>query len=773
MDMNMVSGIVPSLAVTNNNDSECGIGAVVSWAGRLWYITYPPHRYEGSSDKLYSLDAEGNVTVYAGSVGGTHANRMIHRESEQLIIGPYFISSTGSVRSVSPKVMQGRLTGVARHLEDPINKVYFYTMEQGLYEVNVHTLEVRELHRDLNGVNRNAPALLPGKHGKGAYSGQGRFVVSNNGVGGVLAEWVGKSDPADSKSWRIIDRNKYTDITSIGGIFGAPEQNSSLWAMGWDQKSALLNVCDGGVWKRYRLPKTSGTYEADHGWYTEWPRIRDIGADGLLMDLQGMFYQFPPNFSPGMSAGIVPLTTHLKMVVDFTEWMDGIVMACNDASLFDNRLLGRPQSNLWFTDREQLQQLGWPAGWGGPWVKDRVAADEPSEPYLFGPFDQKVIHLSHSEQESVLFTLELDVEGKGKWTKYAELSVPGNGYVQHIIPEQIKAEWIRAKTNRTVQETTVYLHYGTSRKERDDSMFHGLPRTTDNGDRYGGMIRPSQATDLKLQYISIKMDSQGNELQRGYYEIGEDMKLRRADEPENMQQLLTDLTPQSDFDLDAASVIMLDKKGRKYRLPKGPANLDKPSLQGQIRGIREVVTERNLMNIHGTIYELPREDSGGLAWIRPICTHQRMIYDFASWRGMLVLAGTRSHAVEDGHFVASDDGQTGLWFGNVDDLWKLGHPRGEGGPWLHTEVNANDPSDPYFMYGYDKKTVQLSHNHENEVQFTIEVDFLADGSWHEYTQISVPSGDTVTHYFPEGYSAHWVRVRSDRDCQATAWFQYT
>ena len=49
---------------------------------------------------------------------------MIHKESGQLNIGPYFIDKQGKVRVISPKVMPGRHTGTARHLTDPANKVY-------------------------------------------------------------------------------------------------------------------------------------------------------------------------------------------------------------------------------------------------------------------------------------------------------------------------------------------------------------------------------------------------------------------------------------------------------------------------------------------------------------------------------------------------------------------------------------------------------------------------------------------------------------------------
>ena len=45
-----ISGIYPRLAYYNN-EGECGTGAVVPWADRLWVITYGPHLPNGSSDK--------------------------------------------------------------------------------------------------------------------------------------------------------------------------------------------------------------------------------------------------------------------------------------------------------------------------------------------------------------------------------------------------------------------------------------------------------------------------------------------------------------------------------------------------------------------------------------------------------------------------------------------------------------------------------------------------------------------------------------------------
>ena len=74
-----ISGVYPHLAYYNN-EGECGTGAVVSWAGNLWVITYGPHLPFGSSDKLYQITPDLQQITRPESVGGTPAARMIHKE---------------------------------------------------------------------------------------------------------------------------------------------------------------------------------------------------------------------------------------------------------------------------------------------------------------------------------------------------------------------------------------------------------------------------------------------------------------------------------------------------------------------------------------------------------------------------------------------------------------------------------------------------------------------------------------------------------------------
>ena len=94
------SGIYPRLA-NWNREGECGTGAVVPWAGKLWAVSYGPHCPYGSSDKLYEIDETLHKTTRPESIGGTHANRMIHPESNQLFIGCYAIDADGNVRVIS------------------------------------------------------------------------------------------------------------------------------------------------------------------------------------------------------------------------------------------------------------------------------------------------------------------------------------------------------------------------------------------------------------------------------------------------------------------------------------------------------------------------------------------------------------------------------------------------------------------------------------------------------------------------------------------------
>jgi len=761
-----ISGIYPHLAVSNSQN-ECGIGAVVPWADRLWAVTYSPHRPEGSDDKLYSIDTDLNLFIHPESVGGTPANRLVHRESQQLIIGPYFIDQKVTVRVIPPDQMLGRLTATARHLTDPENKVYFFTMEEGLYEVDVNSLGVNTLFRDRN--HEGTPDLIPGYHGKGAYSDQGKLVVSNNGASGSLAEW-------DGSTWAIVEERQFTEVTGPGGLYGNSDEDEPVWATGWDERSVVLKLRHHGNWSTFRLPKASFTYDGKHGWHTEWSRIREIGEGRAVMTMHGMFWEFPLTFRTLDTSGLRPLSSYLKMVVDFCLWGDRLVLACNDASKFDNALVGRAQSNLWFLDPDDLTELGPASGFGGVWEKNDVSAEEASDPFLFAGFARRVLHLTHETDRPVIFTVEIDERGTGEWRKFSSISVPPQGYTFHVFSSGIEAAWIRIKADEDCQGVTAYFHYTDADHRTDDSrdpIFAGLPAAGQRRPYTFGVVRISDQDGGPLEFAAAEVDAAGMPSRLGYYTVGEDLQMHKVEDPEAARALIRDASISGpDFELDDFSVILTDDRGRRFRLPKGDPALDTPLNGEWPRGIREVVTERSLLNCHGTFYELPRDISGGIAGIKPVCTHDRLIYDFCSWRGLLVISGIRQDAPADGHIIRSRDGATGLWLGAVDDLWKLGKPRGRGGPWHQTAVRAGEASDPYLMTGYDRKRVELSHGSQESVTFALEVDITGRGLWKTYDEMTVEPQEVRVHEFPVGFAAHWVRLSADRDCRATVLFVY-
>lgn len=784
------SGVYPHLAHFNSA-SECGTGVVVPWSDRLWVVTYAPHCPDGSDDKLYEITAELDRVTRSESVGGTPANRMIHRESGQLFIGPYAIDRQRRIRVITPRDMPGRLTGNARHLTDPRNKIYFATMEEGLYEVDVHSLNVATLFADANGPAAGGMGgkRLPGCHGKGLYSGQGRLVYANNGEpsrqaltqpnipSGVLASW-------DGSQWTVVRRNQFTEVTGPGGLNGNTHPDRDpIWSIGWDHRSLILMLLDQGKWSTFRLPKASHAYDGAHGWNTEWPRIRDIGEADLLMTMHGMFWRFPRTFSAGQTAGIAPRSTYLKVVGDFCRWHNRIVLGCDDTarSEFLNRrkskgsLAGpaQSQSNLWFVAPRQLDRFGPPFAHGGVWVEDRVEAGVVSDAFLFDAFQRRSVHLVHNAGQQVVFRFEVDRLGDGHWRPLCNIPVPASGYCFTRFSADQAGAWVRVAVDTDCTATAWFECSNVDRRTTTPAArFAGLARAT-GSDLRGGLLRAG-TQQRGLQVLAMRIDESGG-VADGYYELAPDLKLRPVESPDLAKWMAQEVAiPQQVVQLAENSVLFVDQQGRRFHLPIGnPAYRGMPWLVDQQRVDREVCTERDLFHTAGTFFELPAQNAGGYAKIRPIATHRLFVHDYCSWRGLLVLTGVAADTSPgNGHIVRSADGRCGVWLGAVDDLWALGKPVGRGGPWQATPVQAGVASDPYLMGGYDRKHLTLSHQARQSLRVELQIDVTGTGLWQTYRTLEV-SPDTQTKYkFPDGMNAYWIRFVTSADAVMTAELQY-
>lgn len=663
-----ISGIYPKLAFYNN-EGECGTGAVVPWAGSLWAITYGPHLPFGSSDKLYQITPDKKMTVRSESIGGTPANRLIHKESNQLNIGPYFINESGDVRVLPWQEAPGRYTGSARHLTDPANKIYIGTMEEGFYEVDVNTLKAKELYKDSNEAwrlyrkdSKNTPKpveLLPGAHGKGLYSGQGVMVFSNNGensaaamkyfdaLSGSLSEW-------DGKDWKVVRRNQFVELTGPGGIYGNTNpETDPIWATGWDHKSVLLGVRDSQKgWTFYRLPKASHSYDGAHGWNTEWPRIRNVGTDDqpdYLMTMHGLFWRFPKLFTADNSAGIRPRSSYLKVIGDFARWNDELVFGCDDSAQkeFLNKRKakgniegpGQSNSNLWFTSLTKPDELGPATVDGAIWEKEDVQANVYSDPYMFAGWEQRCCWLQNDGKQDITFTFEIDQKGNNVWKELTAVQVEAgqSAYLPFTAKEQ--GEWIRVKIDKesNVSVSFVYTTVDT-RSSASSSIFNGLSKVSEEN-TLGGLLYGLGKNRRALGVLASNIEND-KVIENGYYEMSDTLALVRKDDTQTADFIREKFAmPHQVVTIDESSVLIVDDRQRRWRLPLGDENYTKLIGQDVVRICREVATERDLFNCHGTFYELPAENADGYAKIRPIASHNFRINDYASYRGMLVMTG--------------------------------------------------------------------------------------------------------------------------------------
>lgn len=792
-----VSGIYPHLAYYNN-EGECGTGAVVPWAGSLWVITYGPHLPFGSSDKLYQVTPDLRQITRVESVGGTPANRMIHRESNQLFIGPYAIDSAGNVRAIPYSVMPGRLTGNARHLTDPAHKIYYGTMEEGFYEVDVNTLDVRELFRDGNvdrkpGEMAQEATLLPGAHGKGLYSGQGVLVYSNNGEAtqealrrfdvqsGSLSEWNGKE-------WKVVRRNQFVEVTGPGGIYGnLNSAHDPIWATGWDHKSLLMAVRDTTEgWHFYRLPKASHSYDGAHGWNTEWPRIRNIGAGqkaDYLMTMHGMFWRFPKGFSSTNSAGIRPRSAYLKVIGDFTRWNDQLIFGCDDSAQkeFLNKRKakgniegpGQSNSNLWFTPISMPDKLGPASASGFVWKSETVNSNDYSEPFLFNGWQYRGAWVKNEGEIPVTLTFEVDRKGDNQWCALKSMFVKAGESIFVFFSKSESGEWIRAKIDKSSQMTLAFTYSDEDkRKTAPDPIFNGLADVKSDLS-FGGLLYSLGNNRRALGLLANRTMGDVTE-ETGYYELDDKLNLDKKEDPKTAGLIREKFViPRHVVEIGKSSVLVIDDKGRRWRLPLGEDIYHSLTEKGSLRLCREVATERDLFSCEGTFYELPAENADGYAKIRPIASHHYRINDYASYRGMLILTGIMPEkGKKNPHIIVSGDGKAAVWAGTIDDLWKLGKPVGIGGPWFETPVIAGVPSDPYLIGFYDKRELTLSHSHNDEVKIAIEIDPTGDGEWMRFKVISVKPGQKMKYQFPSFFHARWVRFISDTDAKVTAWLNY-
>ncbi len=233
---------------------------------------------------------------------------------------------------------------------------------------------------------------------------------------------------------------------------------------------------------------------------------------------------------------------------------------------------GRSQSNLWFVEPQQLDDLGPAIGRGGVWVNDAVKAGAPSDAFLFSGYDFRTLHLSHDNALPVTFSIEVDKQGNNQWTKLRDVIVPPKGYAWTEFSAAESGVWVRVTANRDCAKTTAFFHYRNADKRANEAapLFNGLAKPGEN--QVTGGLLAARGDDFKtLRFIASDAKSE-----LGVYDLDGDLKLNKADDPKGLEWTKKNFAiPQNVLSTDAASVLYVDGKGR-WRLPKSDAAFDAP-----------------------------------------------------------------------------------------------------------------------------------------------------------------------------------------------------
>ncbi len=507
------------------------------------------------------------------------------------------------------------------------------------------------------------------------------------------------------------------------------------------------------------------------------------------MTMHGMFWRFPRNFQPTSSAGIAPRSTYLKVVGDFCRWQDRIVLGCDDTakSEFLNKRKAKgeiaapqSQSNLWFLQPEQLDKLGPVLGRGAVWLDDDVQPQGTSEPMLFSGFTQRALHLAHASDHAITLELELDQQGNNQWQPWKTVEMAAKGTQWLDLSDAPKATWIRLRSKQAAQKLTAWFTFSSDdgRAAQPTTILAGLaPITNANSTSpkvlTGGTLRARGGNKRTLHFLAEQIDA-ASPKQLGLYELDGTLTLKPDNDTAALEYHRQNAAiAVGTLSADAASIIYTDDAGKRWRLPRATDDYSLEELPSAARVCREVATERDLFNAGGTFYELPAENAGGFSKVRAVATHARHIVDYCSYRGLLVMSGIADDpSIHNPHLIRSSDQKTALWVGAVDDVWQFGKPRGVGGPWKDTPAKASEPSEPYLLTGFDRKCMELSHDAQGAVTFTIECDITGTGHWLPFREVEVPAGKSVALEFPKAYAAYWLRATAETDCRATCQLKY-
>ncbi len=732
-------------------------------------------------------------------MGGTHAGEYYNSDLNKLFFGPYIISSNRVVKAFSPvSELPGRITAITKNPNRP-NSALVYTMEQGLYSVDMNSYQVTTLHVDENvlaNADRNyiSSPLVQGSHGKDIYYANGRSVfIANNGKNvinnivqyGGLGEYYDVSKNIGSpSSWNTVMPTNFNDIES------SPD-NSNIWMLGWDTKSVILKVKNSqNVTTDLRFAKSFHNYHAVHGWSTEWPRIMKINDSKYLANMYGSYIEITDKFSAQRLGEITPKTTHLKTVNDIEKVDDStFAVAGNDLSIINTKeqdFVEIPVSNIEFLPYSKITESGQWYGDGALWLDQSLRSGDVSDSFFIGGYTERVVHFKNAGNEG---RLDVGVEiGDGdNWSELSRVHVMPGAYSYYILPANSTAKWLRLKSYSINSKITALLFLETPEllKNTNDNIFNPLLDITSSdmsSDR--GIIVPKGRYMEYVSNIYSLANGQVSKTSSSLFTLGANesdqnssenlLKFTKVDNASSRINAIDSLNNSRNYDYaDSGGYISVyDSNRNVFALPISSNRYRAQDIHvTQKIGSRRLLSDTYVLNSYGSFYVIPEDTPGaeGIINIRPISTHNKLISDFNIWRGMLVLSGAKPNLDRTSNYIPANNEKTaGLWFGRVDDLYKFSKPSGYITFWRSSNLSAGSTTPPLLISGYSDKNILFHHTSGRALKFEIYVAFTSRKNsgdrnlpyFHKYGTVTVNSGEKYKYVFPKGFNARWIRIKS-------------
>ncbi|MGK0303528.1 MAG: hypothetical protein ACI89X_004423, partial [Planctomycetota bacterium] len=155
-----------------------------------------------------------------------------------------------------------------------------------------------------------------------------------------------------------------------------------------------------------------------------------------------------------------PIASHELFVHDFCSYRGLLVMSGLNPSVVAGDHVVRSadgKAALWVGAIDDLWRLGAPGGVGGPWAQTAVKAHAPSDPYLATGYVAHDYEFSHDQDHAVVFTMEADVCGDGRWTIVEQFTIPAGG-LSGAMPSMWSAYWLRLQASEDCTATAQFLY---------------------------------------------------------------------------------------------------------------------------------------------------------------------------------------------------------------------------------------------------------------------------------------------------------------------------